>query len=271
MSAPEPLAIELLGVPVRIAAQEEELRARLALCYGRSRSAPSARALEASLTHAREGYRIAVDTRAERVEQDPTEALRALNHELLQALMLRCRGHYFVHAAVVVWQDRALVLPGLSRAGKSTLALALVLEGARYLSDEVLCFTRAGLAEPLPRALKIRDECVAYFPELAARFVGSGEGRFVPFEALPGDALAAAAPIGTFVVPHWARDADDRPAPISRGEALLALAAASLNFGAHREQSLDWLTTLVGETGAYALAWSDPRRAARALLAELGR
>jgi hypothetical protein len=271
MSAPEPLAIELLGVPVRIDAEEEELRARLALCYDRSRSAPAARALGASLARAPQGFRVAVDTRAERFERDPTEAVRALNHELLQALMLRCRGHYFVHAAVVVWRGGAFVLPGLSRAGKSTLALALVLEGARYLSDELLCFTRAGRAEPLPRALKIRDECVAYFPELAASFVGSGEGRFLPFAALPGDVLALPAPVGAIVVPRWSRAASDRPVPISRGEALLALAAASLNFGAHREQSLDWLATLAEESATYALAWSDPRRAARALLAELGR
>ncbi len=268
---PEPLELELLGVPVRIEASDEELRARLALCYGRSRSAPATRALSAHLSRAAQGYRIAVDTRAERLEADATEAVRALNHELLQALMLRCREHYFVHAAVVVWRGRALVLPGLSRAGKSTLALALLLEGARYLSDELLCFTRTGRAEPLPRALKIRDECVAYFPELHGRFVGSGEGRFLPFEALPGDVLAEPAPIGTIVVPRWSRDAGDRPVPISRGEALLALAAASLNFGAHREQSLDWLTTLVGETAAYALAWSEPRAAARALVTELGR
>ena len=270
MSAPEPLELGLLGVPVRIEASEAELRARLALVYDRARSAPTGRGLTARLARVEGSYRIEVDTREGRCEMDATEAVRALNHELLQALMARCRAHYFVHAAVVVWRGRALVLPGLSRAGKSTLALALVLEGARYLSDELLAFTHAGRAEPLPRALKIRDECVAYFPELRACFVGAGEGRFLPFEALPEDVLAAPAPVGAIAVPHWSAQAGNRPAPLARGEALLALAAASLNFGTHREQSLDWLTSIVGETLAFSLAWSDPRAAARALLAELG-
>lgn len=268
---PAALELELLGVPVRIEADDAELQARLGLVYGRSRAAPAGSALVASLNRTERGHRIAVDTRAERLEADPTEAVRALNHELLQALMQRCRAHYFVHAAVVVWRGRALVLPGLSHAGKSTLALALLLEGARYLSDELLCFTRAGRAEPLPRALKIRDECVPYFPELAGRFAGQGEGRFLPFEALPADVLAAPAPVGAIVVPRWSAGASDRPEPLSRGEALLALAAASLNFGTHRELSLDWLAALAGERAAFALEWSDPRAAARALLAELER
>jgi hypothetical protein len=266
------LELELLGVPVRLEADEPELAARLALCYAPARRARvGAAPLGARLERAPPGYRVAVDTRAERSEPDATAAVRALNHELLQALMQRCRAHYFVHAAVVAWHGRALVLPGLSRAGKSTLALALVLEGAGYLSDELLCYTRAGRAEPLPRALKLRDECVAYFPELAGRFAGAGEGRFVPFEALRADVLAAPAPPGAIVVPRWSPEAHDRPQAITRGEALLALAAASLNFGAHREASLDWLVELLDGAATYALAWREPRAAARALLAELER
>jgi len=266
------LELELLGVPVRLETDEDAPRRALEVCYARSRrlespAAPLAGRLEKSGT----GYRVAVESRAEREEPDAVAAVRALNHELLQALMARCREHYFVHAAVVVHAGRAIVLPGLSRAGKSTLALALVLEGARYLSDELLCYTRSGRAQPLPRALKIRDECVDAFPELAGRFVGTGEGRFLPFEALPRDVLADPAPVGTIVVPHWDPRASDVPRSLSRGEALLALTASSLNFGAHREVSLDWLADLVSQARTLALEWRDPRAAARALLAELAR
>ena len=267
------LELELLGVPVRLETSDDErdeLRARLAACYAATlRTRPAAAPLVARLARRDGAFAVAVDGRAERREPDATAAVRALNHELLQALMQRCRAHYFVHAAVVVWRGRALVLPGLSRAGKSTLALALLLEGARYLSDELLCYTRAGRAEPLPRALKLRDECVAYFPELAGRCTGEGEGRFVPFEALRTDVLAPSAPVGAVAVPRWSPEADDHPRPISRGEALLALAASSLNFGAHREASLDWLVELVDGAATWMLAWREPRAAARALLAEL--
>jgi hypothetical protein len=270
MKAAEPLTLELLGVPVCLETNDERLRESLALCYGLSTSSAARAALLGRIERGPHGYRVEVERRAPRYESDPVSAVRALNHDLLQALMARCRAHYFVHAAVLAWRGRALVLPGLSRAGKSTLALALVLEGADYLSDELLAYTAAGRAEPVPRALKIRDECVAAFPELAASFVGGGEGRFLPFSALRADVLSAPAPIGAVCAPRWSPAGDDRPVAISRGEALLALTASSLNFGAHRERSLEWLAELVAPAATFALAWRDPRAAARSLLAELG-
>jgi hypothetical protein len=269
MSAPEPLALHLLGMAVRLETNDPELRERLAVCYAPVLSQDMRSGLRGTLERGPHGYRVAVDGGAARYESDPVTALRVLNHELLQALMRRSRAHYFVHAAVLVWRARALVLPGLSRAGKSTLALALVLAGAGYLSDELLAFTSAARAEPVPRALKIRDECVGYFPELAGRFVGTGEGRFLPFAAMPAGARVEPAPVGAIVVPRWSPAAEDRPQPLTRGEALLALAASSLNFGTHREASLDWLAVLVDEAQTFALPWSNPRRAAQALLAAL--
>lgn len=266
------LALELLGVPVDLAASEDELARRLAVCYARSPRVRSVeQVLEGRIERRGAAWFVTVAGRAPRELASPNEALRALNHELLQALMTRRPEHYYVHAAVLEHGGRALVLPGLSRAGKSTLALALVLAGARYLSDELLCLARDGRALPLPRAIKLRDECVPYFPELAGACVGEGEGRFVPFEALPADVVGAPTPVGSIAVPRYAPAADDRPRALGRGEALLALAGSSLNFGAHRAGSLDWLTTLVTGTRTLALAWREPRAAAAALLAEHAR
>jgi len=265
------LDLDLLGVPVRLASPSAELAARMALCYARCLSArESARPLEAGLSLADGRWRVSVEGRDERLEDDPIAALRALNHELLQAVMLRARQRYYVHAAVVAWRGRGIVLPGLSQAGKSTLALALVLEGARFLSDEILAVAPAsGRAVPFPRAIKIRDECTGYFPELAGQFDGSGEGRFVPFAALPDEVLAGETPVAAIAVPRWSGAEPPGLAHLSRGAALLALAESSLNFGAHRQASLDWLADLVRDAAAVSLVWREPRAAARALLREL--
>lgn len=261
------LELELLAVPVLLRVDGPELLRHLSACYGRSRrTAAEGPPLEARLARADGSWQIAVDGREPRREASTEEALRALNHELLQALMARRREHYYVHAAVLEHGGRALVLPGLSRAGKSTLALALLQAGARYLSDELLCLAADGRALPVPRAPKLRDECVAYFPRLAPACVGHGEARFVPFEALPDDVLAAPAPIGTVVLPRYAPDGSDRPRAITRGAAALALARSSLNFGAHRARSLDWLAELLAEARTFALDWRDPHASAAALL-----
>jgi hypothetical protein len=210
-------------------------------------------ALHASVDRCGVRWRIVVEGREERQADDAIAAVRALNHELLHAVMLRVPELYFVHAAVVAWRGRGIVLPGLSRAGKSTLALALLLEGASFLSDELLALDPGrGTARAFPRAVKIRDECIGYFPELAASFAGTGEGRFA-----------------AVVVPRWTETGTSRIARIPRGAALLALSESSLNFGTHRLRSLDWLAELACRVESFSLEWSEPREAARAVLREL--
>lgn len=46
------------------------------------------------------------------------------------------RNRIFIHAGAVAWQGRAIVVPGQSFAGKSTLVAALMRAGATYYSDE---------------------------------------------------------------------------------------------------------------------------------------
>ncbi len=55
--------------------------------------------------------------------------------------VLAQRGATCLHASVVAVGDGAIALVGPSRAGKSTLALALVQRGARHVSDDVAVIT----------------------------------------------------------------------------------------------------------------------------------
>lgn len=61
-----------------------------------------------------------------------------------------------VHAAVASLGGRALILPGPSGAGKTTLVAALALAGWTYLSDEVAAFGPKGhVVHPYPRPLAL--------------------------------------------------------------------------------------------------------------------
>jgi len=80
-----------------------------------------------------------------------------LEGHLQPRLALLTPKYVFVHAGVVAWRGRAIVLPGYSRAGKSTLVAELLKLGATYYSDEyaVLDGPRPGPplrapAEPAP-------------------------------------------------------------------------------------------------------------------------
>src|SRR4030095_9548952 len=64
----------------------------------------------------------------------------------------------FVHAGVVGYRGRGIVLPGRSFAGKSILVRELVRAGAQYYSDEYAVLDSAGGVHPYLRPLAIRNE-----------------------------------------------------------------------------------------------------------------
>ena len=66
------------------------------------------------------------------------------------------KGRVFVHAGVVGWKGRAIVFPGKSFSGKSTLTAELVRNGAAYLSDEYAVLEDNGFVSPFPRHLSMR-------------------------------------------------------------------------------------------------------------------
>lgn len=76
-----------------------------------------------------------------------------LQQQVQMQLTAEAREVLFVHAGVVGWQGQALVFPGPSRAGKSTLILELVRAGAQFYSDEFAVLDRQGLVHAYPRPL----------------------------------------------------------------------------------------------------------------------
>jgi hypothetical protein len=75
-----------------------------------------------------------------------------------------------VHAAALALQDRAILFAGPGRAGKTTLSLAGLSAGWRFIGDDyVLVDTReeAPAVAPLFATARLRDDMVARFPNLA--------------------------------------------------------------------------------------------------------
>jgi len=83
------------------------------------------------------------------------EELRGRIHiEVAQRVRIAC----FVHAGVVGIGHGALVIPGPTFHGKSSLVRSLVAAGARFFSDEFAVITPDGLVHSYPRAMSIRTE-----------------------------------------------------------------------------------------------------------------
>jgi predicted 2-oxoglutarate/Fe(II)-dependent dioxygenase YbiX len=85
------------------------------------------------------------------------EVVEWLRIEIDRAVAVGSREVLFVHAGVVGWRGRAILVPGRSMTGKSTLVAALVRRGATYYSDEYAVLTEDGRVYPYARVPVFRD------------------------------------------------------------------------------------------------------------------
>jgi 2OG-Fe(II) oxygenase superfamily len=104
------------------------------------------------------GYRITrdgVEVFAAVTEED---VFQWLCQDFDNTVAQRSRRMLFVHAGVVGWRGLAIVIPGRSHTGKSTLVAELVRRGAVYYSDEFAVLDDSSRVHPYRRTLVLRDE-----------------------------------------------------------------------------------------------------------------
>lgn len=81
---------------------------------------------------------------------------RYLNGAFRSHIAAYSRNWVFIHAGVVEWKGRALIFPGHSHKGKTTLVSELIRLGAGYMSDEYAVIDQSGLIYPFERDLGVR-------------------------------------------------------------------------------------------------------------------
>lgn len=142
------------------------------------------------------------------------ESLERILEHLSARLTLHVAEHspdyVFVHAGVVTWRGRAVILPGASFAGKSTLVRELVRAGAVYYSDEFALIDREGLVHPFPRALRMRRP-------------GRPEQTPISIEQMEGSAGTASAPISVVLFTRFEAESCWAPEQLLPGRAALEL------------------------------------------------
>lgn len=137
-------------------------------------------------------------------------AAALLRHDAEFRVAVHAPERLFVHAAAVVWQGRAIVLPGYSHAGKSTLTAALVAAGAEYLSDEYTVLDADGLVHAFARRLHLRAPDRSGSTDVAVHEIG-------------GVAAVHPVPVGMIVAAHYRAGARWRPRLMTPGEAALTM------------------------------------------------
>ncbi len=163
---------------------------------------------------------------------DLEEALAVLEADLRLNAAAAATRRVFVHAGVVAHRGRAIVLPGRSGAGKTTLVAALVRAGATYYSDEFAVLDGRGRVYPFAKPLSLRD------PESAGV-------RSVTAEALGGVSGTRPLRAGLVFLSSYRPGTRWRPARLTPGGALLKLVPHTVPVRRRPEASLRSLTAMV--------------------------
>ncbi len=155
---PWSITFESFGVRVRVTADAPEVIERIPLLLPPdARPCPDAEQAFAVLTDEDGQYRFTRGDSPVAAGLELDSALDLLETQLQIQIGLHAPNRIFVHAGVVAHAGRAIVIPGRSMAGKSTLVLALVRAGAVYYSDEFAVIDEQGLVHPYAAPLWLRD------------------------------------------------------------------------------------------------------------------
>jgi hypothetical protein len=145
---------------------------------------------------------------------DSEEVFEALESNLNMFLGEWARNRVFVHAGVVGWKGRAIMLPAKTYSGKSTLVAALLRAGATYYSDEFAVLDGRGYVHPYPRRLAIRQP--------------QGPARRYTAEELGSRPGTEPLPVGLIALTKYQPGTDWRPRPVTPGQATLEVLTSTI-------------------------------------------
>jgi hypothetical protein len=249
------------GVPFRLFA---ESRALLGLMkrHAPHRSVPSrrlpadARRFALRCARRKPGYELFANEKLLQDAEALDEALILLGGHMMIHVAEHAPEYVFVHAGVVAWERRALLLPGASRAGKSTLVAELVRAGATYYSDEFALLDSKGRVHPFARDIRMRRP-------------GAPDQVPLPLKQLDGRAGTVPLPVSMVIFAEFAEHARWTPEAVTPGRAVLELLLHSTPVQRTPERTLATLSATLRHARSWRSQRGEAAVAARSLLAAL--
>jgi hypothetical protein len=245
-AAPHHIAFEAFGIHMRVCTNDPDLLPRVELMIPPGwRRRPRASAQQRlGLLHEGDDWYSVYRYDGMCIHDAPGReyALMILDSQIQGHVALEAREFIFIHAGVVAVGDRAIVMPGRSFAGKTTLVRSLVEAGAVYYSDEFAVLSETGHVHPYAKRLSFRPP----------------EGMPVEYrvDELGGVAGEHPIPIGLVVAARFRPGGHWDPQPLSTGAGALALLENAVPAQDRPEQTIRHIsraiagaTVLQGERG----------------------
>lgn len=182
------------------------------------------------------------------------ELLEAFESHLNLYIGQVARRRIVVHAGVVGWKGRAIIIPGNSYSGKTTLVKEFLGQGATYYSDEFAVIDKRGFVYPFAKPLAMREETTQRQIKVNAEQLGGSTG----LEPLP---------VGLVLFTRYCHSASWHPRTISQGEGVIRLLANSLAAREQPDRALTFLEKAVQRAQILRGARGEARHVVQIILA----
>lgn len=199
--------------------------------------------------------RLSEEGATERFELEQSAALLQLQSMFHDCVAQNARDVLFVHAGVVALKDEAIIFPGRTMSGKTTVVATLVKAGAKYVSDEFAVLTKDGLVCPYVKPLSIRGP--------------DGLSVLTPVESMGGETISAPIPAKAIVHTTYVPGAVWQPEHLTRGQTLMALLDNTVAVRKVPEFTMNFLGRIVRSSVGYAGPRGEASQFARQLLEAL--
>lgn len=184
-------------------------------------------------------------------------AARELESRLHHYVAASSEVAVFVHAGVLDWRGRVMLIPGPSHSGKSTLVAALVSRGATYFSDEYAVIDLEGRVHAFPRRLRLRPDILRQ--------------HAAPVPKISSDGPLDPRPLGWVLNIRYNPAGIWQPRALTPGQVLLALLENTVAVRRQSELTVRTLKSAIRHAAGWQAERADAMSAAEDILELLDR
>lgn len=235
------VAIESFGVKLKIFSDRkeilDEIEKRIAeiLPAGFYKKIPSRQAVHSFSVRRNRAYKYVLFKGKQKIEFGNEREIffKYLDWQLRLTIAEFAFERVFLHAGVVGWRGKAIIIPAKSFQGKTTLVKELTKLGAEYYSDEYAVMDPDGFVHPFPKMLSIRGVTDKYRQtDIAVESFGGVKG----IEPLP---------VGMILLTEFAEGAEWQPQILSEGFGIMEMLSHTIPIKYNPEFSLKVLNNTV--------------------------
>ncbi len=182
------------------------------------------------------------------------------------------RAHQYLifHAAIIEKEGRAILMPGVPGAGKSTLCTALVYNGWSLISDELaLISIPDGKVYPLPKPISLKNESInivrSLYPEVALgnEYRNTSKGTLIHLKVpYASDRLST---IEWVLFPKYGKNSSTQLVDENKGQAHMELLNNAFNANVFGLQGFETINNILAHSRAAHFFYSDIEDAVEAV------